>query len=89
MGRKGVAPKGIGNRGKGRPKGIPNKLTTEIRKVWEEAIAHAQATTGATLNDWAVANPDKFWPITIQMVPKETKLSGHLTLESLLAQSHE
>lgn len=81
-------PKGQPKLG-GRKKGTPNKLTVEVKAAWEEAIAHAQGVPGAALKDWAVANPDKFWPITMQMVPKKTELSGALTLEHLLGQSHE
>lgn len=83
MGKKGVAPKGIGNRGKGRKAGVPNKITTEVKAAWEEAIAHAQATEGAGLKDWAVANPDKFWPMTMQMVPKN--LAVDLKADTLAA----
>ena len=74
--------------GQGRKKGVPNKLTTDVKAAWEEAIAYAQGVPGATLKDWAIANPDKFWPMTMQMVPKKTELSGALTLEHLLGQSH-
>jgi hypothetical protein len=82
-------PKRAGNRGKGRPKGAINKLTRDIKEVWEEAIAHANATPGASLRDFAVEHPEKFWPITMQLVPKKAEFSGNLTLESLLKASHD
>lgn len=76
-------------KGAGRKKGVPNKITRDIREAWEDAIAHVQGVEGATLRDWAEANPDKFWPLTMQMVPKKTELSGNLTLEHLLGESHK
>ena len=68
--------KAAGNRGKGRPKGSVNKPTRDIKQVWEEAIAHANGTPGASLNDFAVQFPEKFWPITMQMVPKNLDLTS-------------
>ena len=83
-------PKGHPRYG-GRKKGTPNKATKDIREAWMEAVAHAQGTTGMTLADWATRDAEsnqKFWLATMQMVPKKTELSGALTLEHLLGQSH-
>ena len=51
-----------GNRGKGRPKGVPNKLTASVKEAIEFA---AQGLGGATrLTEWAKEAPENekvFW----------------------------
>jgi hypothetical protein len=81
-------PKGLPRTG-GRAKGTPNKLTADVREAWLEAVAHANGSKGATLKDFAINFPEKFWPATLQLLPKNVEVSGTLTLETLLADSHK
>lgn len=73
----------------GRQAGTPNKLTADIREAWLEAVAYANGTKGATLRDFARAHPEKFWPATLQLLPKNVELSGKVGLIQLLAESHK
>jgi hypothetical protein len=54
-------PNPQGNKGKGRPKGVPNKLTVEAK----EAIRLAAEGIGGVdaLMAWARESPDKFWTL--------------------------
>lgn len=73
----------------GRKPGTPNKLTVEIKAAWDDAIAHCQATAGATLSEWAETNQDKFWPLTMQMVPKELKLDAVVSIAAALTAARQ
>lgn len=73
----------------GRKKGKPNKLTVEIKAAWDDAIAHCQGKEGKSLSDWAEANQDKFWPLTMQMVPKELKLDAVVSIAEALTAARQ
>lgn len=67
-------------------------MTKDVREAFEEAIAYAQGKHGYSLKDWATRSPEdnaKFWMAAIKAMPKQLELSGSVTLESLLAKSHE
>jgi hypothetical protein len=84
-------PKGLPRTG-GRKKGTPNKLTADLRESWLDAIAYANGKKGYTLRDWATRDAEsnqRFWTATLQLLPKNVEVSGTLTLESLLADSHK
>lgn len=81
-------PKGLPRTG-GRKKGTPNKLTADVREAWLEAVAHAQGKKASSLRQFAEDFPEKFWPATLQLLPKNVELSGKVTLESLLSDSHD
>lgn len=57
-----------GNRGKGRPKGVPNKLTASVK----EAIEHAAEAIGgaARLAEWAKEAPENEKAFWTQVYPK-------------------
>ena len=57
-----------GHRGKGRPKGTPNKLTASVK----EAIEHAAETIGgaARLAAWAKEAPENEKAFWTQVYPK-------------------
>jgi hypothetical protein len=54
-----------GNRGKGRPKGVPNKTTAEVKRAFEMAYDHLGGQ--ANFNKWAKTNQDIFYT---QLLPK-------------------
>jgi len=57
------------NAGKGRPKGVPNKITKSAR----EAFALAFEATGGWkgLSAWAQANPTPFYQLYARLIPVE------------------
>ena len=60
-----------------RPKGIPNKLTGEIKESFVKAFHLLQKGNGpASLGKWAEANPDKFYPLISKLFPLEVTGEG-------------
>lgn len=57
------------NAGKGRVKGVPNKLTANAR----EAFQHAFNAIGGpeSLAVWAAANPTEFYKLFARLIPNE------------------
>jgi hypothetical protein len=64
---KGVKPP---NAGKGRPKGVPNKLTKSAREAFQLAFDAIQAGN-TRLSDWAKANPTEFYKLYARLIPVE------------------
>ena len=62
----------------GRPKGVPNKTTQEMRQVWIEAFHLLQEDNKTKLSTWAAENPEKFYSLAQKLIPAEvkTELSG-------------
>lgn len=63
-----------GNRGKGRPKGVPNKVTRAFR----EAVLTVFEDLGGTthLQSWAIDNPTEFYRICGRLIPHEVVGEG-------------
>lgn len=76
-----------GNRGKGRPKGAVNKTTASVKAALVEAFDKLGGVP--SLVAWGKAEPDKFYPLWARMLPLDVAHSGSVSLESLVAQSHE
>lgn len=62
-----------GNAGKGRKKGVPNKLTRSAK----EAFAHAFDSVGGApaLAQWANENPTEFYKLYARLIPAELEAS--------------
>lgn len=69
------APKGTKppRAGKGRPKGVPNKLTRTVKESFEAAFREAQGLPGVKLSDWMAANPTEFYRIAAKLIPAEIR----------------
>lgn len=57
------------NAGKGRKKGVPNKITASVKEAFELAFKNLQNKPGAKLDDWAEANPTDFYKIASKLIP--------------------
>lgn len=64
--------------GPGRPKGLPNKITRNIREAF--AFAFEEMGGAEKLAEWGRKNPDKFYPIYGRMAPIDMNHSGSMTL---------
>jgi hypothetical protein len=56
-------------------KGIPNKVGAELKEHFLKAFHYAQLDDRSKLQNWAVANPDKFYPIVSKLFPTEIEAS--------------
>lgn len=70
-------PKNKGNAGKGREKGVPNKVTGEIREMIKSALTEAGGTK--YLLTQAHENPVAFMGLIGKIIPKEVE--AHVTGE--------
>lgn len=66
--------KNLPNDGKGRPPGIPNKLTSSVRECFKNAFLQLQ-TGEAALDKWALKNPAAFYTLAAKLIPAEVNLS--------------
>ena len=66
--------------GPGRPKGVPNKITQSVKEAVKEAFDELQGVPGASLKDWATANPSDFYRIAAKLIPNtvEAEVSGRV-----------
>lgn len=77
-----------GYKSPGRPKDSPSKTTAEMRQAWLEAFHEVQQRPNASLQEWALrldakgnfVNLDKFYQLSLRLIPQEVKaeLSGTL-----------
>lgn len=74
-------PKGKKNPGAGRPKGVPNKLTTEVKAVIVEVATGLGGAAG--MKRWAEADPKNlsaFWTsIYPRIAPLDVAHSGEVS----------
>ena len=69
--------KGETGNAKGRPKGIPNKLTQTVKDVFAQVFSELQEHPTANLKTWAESNESEFYKLASKMIP--TQLQGELT----------
>jgi hypothetical protein len=55
----------------GRPRGVPNKLTTTIREAVLEAFSELQKDPNNNLLAWGKQNPSLFYQIASKLIPTE------------------
>lgn len=71
-----------GNKGgPGRPKGVPNKTTAEVKAALIEAFAIMQEDPSKpyALAEWAKANPDRFYPlVAARLIPAESRVDSRV-----------
>ena len=66
-GRQGLHLKG--KKTGGRQKGSVNKVTASIKEAF--MIAFDKSGGSKTLTEWAIENPDKFYPLLAKIIPQE------------------
>ena len=77
MGIPGVAPKGEGNRGQGRLKGVPNRVTKQLKDMILQALDEADPAGGVGyLKDQAVKNPTAFMSLVGRVLPLQVHGAG-------------
>lgn len=57
-----------------RPKGSPNKYSAELKQAFLKAFHFAQLDDRSKLDNWAAANPDKFYPLIARLLPTEIEM---------------
>lgn len=62
------------NAGKGRKKGVPNKLTQDAKLAMEMAFAGIGGVSALTA--WAKEQPTEFYKIWSRLIPKDVEVSG-------------
>jgi hypothetical protein len=75
-----AAPKGFRppNAGKGRVKGVPNKVTAQAKEAIEDAFTHLQQTRDKNLRKWAEENTDSFYTVLFpKLIPVQMQHQGH------------
>lgn len=69
---KGVRPP---NAGKGRKKGVQNKLTRSVKQAFEHVFQDLQKKPDEpyALGEWGKREPDKFYALAAKLIPAEIK----------------
>lgn len=69
-------------RGRGRPKGVPNKITTTVKRAIEAAYEGVGGIEAFT--EWARQNPGEFYKLWAKLLPvdlrAEIKHAGAVTI---------
>lgn len=63
-----------GNAGKGRKKGVPNKITASMREAWREAFDKLGGVEA--LVAWGKKNPDDFYKAVTKLIPQDVTSGG-------------
>ena len=77
------------NAGKGRVKGVPNKLTRTVREAFERAFETLQDGKGASLEKWAQRYPTEFYKLAARLIPTEINAQVNTTLSEKLIASRK
>jgi len=62
-----------GNRGKGRPRGSPNKITSAAKEAFQAAFDGLGGVEA--LADWARENTTEFYKLYARLIPVEQRLA--------------
>ena len=66
---------GAGRPGPGRPKGVPNKITTDVRTALHEAFEGMGGVP--SLISWGKREPSEFYRIWVKILPTQVHVAGH------------
>jgi len=68
------------NKGKGRPKGVPNRVTVSMKDAFREAFDETGGAEG--LAAWAKKNPTEFYKLASKLIPVQLQgeVSGALEI---------
>ena len=64
---------GPGNKGGGRPKGVPNKLTQNMKNLIQDELVRLGPDH---FHAWALENPTEFYKIAARLIPAAREISG-------------
>lgn len=62
------------NAGKGRVKGVPNKVTRTVREAFEQVFIALQEHDTASLLEWSKREPEKFYQLAARLIPAEMNI---------------
>lgn len=71
-----------GNSAGGRPKGVPNKITTDVKQMVHQALTEVGGVK--YLKKQAIANPGPFMALVGKTLPKEMSLELQVASRDLL-----
>lgn len=76
------------NAGRGRVKGVPNKITRSVKEALQLAFEGIGGVPA--LMRWGEANPSAFYPIWVRIAPQEHDITSNgQTLEALVSSSRK
>lgn len=82
---------GDGTPGPGRPKGVPNKMTTRLKDAILEAADAAGGRAGLVgyLKQQATENPQSFLPLLGKVLPMQVQHEGAIRIERVVVEFME
>lgn len=70
------------NAGKGRKKGVPNKLTASAREAYQAAFEGLGGVQALTI--WAGENPTEFYKQFARLIPVDVQATGDISGEIIV-----